>query len=239
MTSRARELTYTDQDRLELGKRCTAVRRLAHQWRKRSLDEDAFRAYLAEMATATERLCAWIDELWLYGTGGRQAFDAEIAADDSADLSTLSPAQLARRHNRGRWSSAAALAARLAGEAHAAGDQEEARRLKGAFVRTVIPWLPAGLQSKDITLDRAALITMLRGDRPTVLVAVSLDEHPEFADRYLPKVAPSDDPLEFPPATATCRRIGLFAESPRLAVNGNGQEYPHSEIRDRDGQHEG
>jgi hypothetical protein len=239
VTSRAREMPFTEDDWRELMKRHSDVKRLVSQWRKRCLNVATFPAYLAEMATVTERLFQWMDELWLYGTGGRQAFDAQIAAEDAADLDALLPAQVDHRRNRQKWSNAAALAGRLVAEARTAGDQDEARRLERAFVRTVIPWLPTALQDKEIMLDRAALIGMLRGDCPTVLIAVSLDEHPECAESALPKVAPGDDPLAFPPATTACRHIGLFAEFPRLAVSRNGQEYPHIEIHDTDGQHEG
>ncbi len=237
MTSRARELPFAEDDWRELMRRYRDVKRLVSQWRTRRLNVARFPSYLAEMATATERLCHWMDELWLYGTGGRQAFDAEIAAEGATDPETMSPAQVQRRLNREKWSRAAALAGRLTGEARASGDQDEARRLERAFVRTVIPWLPAGLQDKDIMLDRAALIGMLRGDVPAVLVAVSLDEHPGFASPdLLLKVVPSDDPLDFPPATTTCRRVGLFAEFHHLADSRNGQEYPRIEIPRMDGQ---
>jgi hypothetical protein len=234
MTSRARELPYTDNDQVELVRRCGAVKQLVRQWPKRRLNAGGIHQYLGEIAAATERLFAWVDELWLYGTGGRVAFDAEIAEEDAADPSTLSVAQLQRRCSRDRWSAAVALAGRLAGEAHATGDLEEAQRLERAFVRTVLPWLPAELRDKDAVFDRSAFVTMLRGDRPSAFVAVSLDDRPEIgvADS-IPKVVPSDDPLEFSPATRACRRIGLFAELP--ATTGlHGRAYPRIETVDVD-----
>ncbi len=235
MTSRANELPYTEGDWRELVVRLGAVKRLARTWRRRRLDPDTFRAYLREMASATECLFQWMDELWLYGTGGRQAFDAEIEAEDAADPAALSSTQVKRRQNRVKWAGAAALASRLATEARAAGDPNEAQRFARAFVRNVIPWLPRELQDKEILLDRAILSAMLRGDRPETLTAVSLDDYPEFADPdRFPRVVPGDDPLEFPPATASCHRIGLFAESLHLRDNLNGRLYLRIEAPDAD-----
>ena len=237
VTSRANELLYSEDDRRELAARFSAVRQLVRSWRWRRLNPDTFPAYLVEMAAASERLFQWIDELWLYGTGGRRAFDTEIETEDAADPATLSPAQIDRKRNRAKWSGAAALAGRLANEARVARDADEARRLERAFVRTVLPWLPAEFHDKDAMFDRATLISMLRGDQPKTLTLVSLDDHPEFADPdLLPKVVPCDDPSEFPPATASCRRIGLFAKPSHFPGNLNGQTHQRIETPDTDAQ---
>jgi hypothetical protein len=200
MTSRARELPYTDNDQVELVRRCGAVKQLVRQWPKRRLNAGSFHQYLGEIAAATERLFAWVDELWLYGTGGRVAFDAEIAEENAADPSTLSVTQLQRRCSRERWWAAVALAGRLAEEARATGDLDEAQRLERAFVRTV--------------LSLAACRAERQGRR---LRPVGTRHHVEGRSterfrRRVPRRAPRDRRLRLNSQCRTERRsVGVFA----------------------------
>jgi hypothetical protein len=234
MTSRARELPYTERDHREVVTKHGTIAALVREWNQRKCDTvPTFHSYLRELADAAEQLFQYLDGLWLYGSGGRQAFDAEMVREDALDHATLTPAQLTRRRNRAKLRCAAEVAGLLISEAKATGEQAEAQRLERAFVHTVVPSLMESLRDKDAILDRAAVVSILRGDPPGALTVVSLDDTTEVArGEWMPRVLAVDDPFRFPPATIESKCIGLFAAQSHVRES-NGVDpkaYPRVEV---------